>query len=43
MAFKCDVRRGGKIYDAREVPPKNWGLRGCFPVSEIELGFRIDV
>jgi phenylpyruvate tautomerase PptA (4-oxalocrotonate tautomerase family) len=26
-----------------EVPPENWGLRGGFPASEIELGFKIDV
>ena len=26
-----------------ETPPKNWGLRGGMPASEIDLGFKIDV
>jgi hypothetical protein len=26
-----------------EAPPQNWGVRGGKPVSEIDLGFRIDV
>lgn len=26
-----------------EVPAANWGLRGGFPASEIDLGFKIDV
>ncbi len=26
-----------------EVPAENWGLRGGYPASEIDLGFKIDV
>jgi len=26
-----------------EVPTENWGLRGGFPASEIDLGFEIEV
>ena len=26
-----------------ETPPKNWGVRGGLPASEIDLGFKIDV
>ena len=26
-----------------EVPAQNWGLRGGFPASELDLGFKIDV
>ena len=26
-----------------ESPAENWGLRGGIPVSEIDLGFKIDV
>jgi len=26
-----------------DVPSENWGLRGGFPASEIDLGFAIDV
>jgi phenylpyruvate tautomerase PptA (4-oxalocrotonate tautomerase family) len=26
-----------------EVPEENWGLRGGYPASEIDLGFKIDV
>jgi len=26
-----------------EVPPENWGLRGGYPASELDLGFKIDV
>lgn len=26
-----------------EVPTENWGLKGGFPASEIDLGFKIDV
>jgi phenylpyruvate tautomerase PptA (4-oxalocrotonate tautomerase family) len=26
-----------------EVPPENWGLRGGFPASEIDLGFPVEV
>lgn len=27
----------------REIPADNWGIRGGFPASEIELGYKIDV
>jgi len=26
-----------------EVPTENWGLRGGYPASELDLGFKIDV
>jgi hypothetical protein len=26
-----------------EVPAENWGLRGGYPASELDLGFKIDV
>lgn len=26
-----------------EVPQENWGLRGGYPASELDLGFKIDV
>ncbi|EIG61354.1 tautomerase family protein [Bradyrhizobium sp. WSM1253] len=26
-----------------EVPAENWGLRGGYPASEIDLGFTVDV
>jgi phenylpyruvate tautomerase PptA (4-oxalocrotonate tautomerase family) len=26
-----------------EVPTQNWGLRGGYPASELDLGFKIDV
>lgn len=26
-----------------EVPAENWGLRGGYPASEIDLGFKVDV
>ena len=26
-----------------EVPDHNWGLRGGYPASELDLGFKIDV
>jgi phenylpyruvate tautomerase PptA (4-oxalocrotonate tautomerase family) len=26
-----------------EVSPENWGLRGGYPASELDLGFKIDV
>jgi phenylpyruvate tautomerase PptA (4-oxalocrotonate tautomerase family) len=26
-----------------EVPAQNWGLRGGYPASELDLGFKIDV
>ena len=26
-----------------ESPPKNWGVRGGVPASEVDLGFKIDV
>jgi Tautomerase enzyme len=27
----------------RESEPKNWGIRGGIPASEVELGFTVDV
>src|SRR5262245_29662304 len=26
-----------------EVPPENWGIRGGWPASEVDLGFKIEV
>jgi phenylpyruvate tautomerase PptA (4-oxalocrotonate tautomerase family) len=51
LLYQCIVERFGKLGIAPadvfivlvEPPLDNWGIRGGFPASEVDLGFRLDV
>ena len=37
------IQPGDVLITLKEIPLDNWGIRGGVPVSEVDLGFKLDV
>ncbi len=40
---KLDIQPNDLLIVLKEPPLDNWGVRGGFPASEIDIGFKLDV
>jgi 4-oxalocrotonate tautomerase family enzyme len=39
----CDIDRKKLFILINEQPMMNWGVRGCIPADELDLGFKVNI